>query len=165
MIEGNSSNLVHYEWNEEYNDYINRFEDWVDIEKIKSIQDLYDELHEWLGVSKKGRLFPSQKQMDFFSEYYKQGYYDVRTEYVSEEPSEEAYEYKSGSYYSPVSGEFRKFTPEKKYEVYSGFKTVSNMKFFGKYVGRVEMIRDKKTGRILGWHRNLTKDIYYGKKY
>jgi hypothetical protein len=148
-MKGSEDNIVHFEWNEEYQDFINRFESWVNPEEIKSPDDLYDRLHDWLGITKKGKSLPTQTQMDFFTEYYKQEYFDIVETEREEEGIGEAplYEYKTGSLYNEFSHEFTyRNRKTEKYEHYMVVEREINFR-----LGKAVVFRDTKTGRILGW--------------
>ena len=170
-IKGDESRLAHFEWNEEYDDWVNRFEAQVDITKIKGVQELYDALHDWLGVSKRGRMFPTQTQMDFFSEYYHLDNFPV-SEYMSEyyekqEGTAPQYHYRSGTFYNEETKEvsFRNRKTDK-YEHYIGKETLINMRWSNKRgystYRKIVVIRDVRTNKILAWHKDITNEKYYG---
>jgi len=170
-ISGDANRLKNYEWNEDYDDWINRFEQVVDITKIKNADELYDELHNWLGVTKKGRLLPTQTQMNFFSEFYGVEHFPV-SEYISqvyekEEQIGPSYRYRSGTYYNEATSGVNFHNRRKDiYEYYTGEEITVNMMWtnregYTKY-RRVIMIRDVKSKKILAWHKDLTQDKYFG---
>lgn len=155
MIEGSEENIVHFEWNEDYQDFTNRFEAWVELRDIKmdSIQDLYDELSDWLGITKRGKKLPTQTQMDFFSEYYKQPYYDISSyerEVEAERVGAPMYEYRTGSLYNEGTREFRRKS-EKGYEYHIAEEKMFHFKH-GDYI----ILRDARTKRILAYHKDIS---------
>lgn len=163
-IEGNKDRIVSYEWDEDYEDFINRFEEWVDIKslKISDINDLYAELHNWLGITKRGKLLPTQPQMNLFSEYYGLENFPVSA-YESEIHEKERqvspqFGYTQGTIYNEGTREVEyRNTRTNKYEHYIGEE-----KMF-KFKNRtVIVIRDSKTKRILAWHKDITNDRYLG---
>lgn len=161
-MHGDSSKVTNFEWDPEYQDFTNRFEGFVDIENIKTPQDLYDKLHDWLGITKKGRLLPTQKQMDFFSEYYGTQYYDIK-EYEKEERAEQedvvTFEYKSGGMYNVYNKVFAKRLPDRTYEAHEVEEVTYHLKY-----GNRTVLRDRKTKRILSHHYDETNKQYLGSR-
>jgi hypothetical protein len=170
-MKGSSSNVVHFGWTEEYDDLINRFESYVDIEDIKTIDDLYEGLHDWLGVSKRdGSPLPNQKQMDLFSEYYEQPFYDVKAyerQVYAKEQEMPSWEYGKTRYYNPETKVFTKpvYGSDKRILTFTHHTGVIKTYHFNKRMIDVEVIVDKKTGKILAWHKDITHNKYYGSQY
>lgn len=164
MLEGNGENVSNFEWDLEYEDFTNRFEAWLEITdvKLQSIQDLYDNLHSWLGITKRGYSLPSQKQMDFFSEFYNQPYYDISSyEREQEEIMEGApsYEFKSGSLYNEGTHEFAR-NVKGQYEHYIAEERTFHFKY-----GDIVVLVDSKTKRILSHFKDISKNEYLGSRY
>lgn len=163
-IEGKSENLSRYEWNEDYEDFINRFEEWIDIKDLKlgKVNDLYDALHDWLGITKRGKLLPTQNQMDFFSEYYGVENFPVSSYeedvYKKEQEVAPQWGYTQGTIYNEGTkeAEFRNRRTDK-YEHY-----MVEEKIFEFKNRRVVILRDTRTKKILAWHKDLTNDRYLG---
>jgi hypothetical protein len=170
MREGNSGNVVHFEWKEQYDDMINRFEDFIDIENIKTVDDLYKEMHDWLGITRTGRFLPSQKQMDLFSEYYEQPYYDVgayERQVREVERKFTAYEYSGNRHWNQETHEFIRPMKDKtgKIITYTHHYGVLDTISFPKRGVDIQVIRDKKFGYILAWHKDITHQKYLGSQY
>jgi hypothetical protein len=139
ILDGAWENLISFEYSPEYNDFINRFEDSVDIRKLKSVDDLYVKMHDWLG---KGQ--PTQKQMDFFTEYYRIPYYGVKVE-KPEYKQKYFYIFTSNSMYNRNTSEFAKYNKRTGTTIY--YKTEEARINF-KYGERI-VIRDIKTKRFV----------------
>jgi hypothetical protein len=162
-MQGDSENLVHFEWDPEYQDFTNRFEQWIDLRELKitSSTDLYDALHDWLGITKKGIMLPSQKQMDFFSEYFGSSYFDISAqERIEKEIEAEAptYGYTCGHFYNTGTHVFRYYDARSdKTIIYTAEEKVYNFKY-----GRRIVLRDAKSKKILAHHIDLTTEKYLG---
>jgi hypothetical protein len=173
-LTGDKNKLSHYEWDEDYEDFINRFEEWIDIKKLKlgGVNELYDALHDWLGITKRGRLLPTQPQMDLFSEYFGVENFPV-SEYMSDVYKKEQqlapqFGYIHGTIYNEGTHEVE-FRNRKtnKYEHYIGEEKELNIKYVNKRKNtvtfkKVIVIRDVRTKKILAWHKDVTNDKYLG---
>jgi hypothetical protein len=108
-------------------------------------------------------MLPTQKQMDFFSEYYNKSYFDIS---ASERESEEivkeeiAYKYANDSFYNEFTKEFAKKNKEGNYEHFIAVEKT----FSYKYGDRTVLV-DSKTNKILAHHYDVRTNRYLGSRY
>jgi hypothetical protein len=173
--------LANFEWNEDYKDFKNRFEAWIGADKIKELKTedsraMYEVIHDWLGMSTRtGRIFPTQRQMDFFCEVYDKKYFDILEHRNMEKEAEPlTWEYSRNRYYNETNKSFMR-TKEDKREYFETKEVHRTVSLFGR--GRTadgERIRvlhkrilivDIKTNKVLAHKFDEDEGRYLGSQY
>jgi len=140
---------------DEYDDFINRFEEWVELGEAEfdNEDELYDVLHDWLGIKKSGDWLPSQNQMDVFTRHFGFDEYSVMSRIDKEANIEAAtptWEFKNGSMYNEGTKEFAKRIDQHTYEHYNTFEQTRHFTYGDRIV-----IVDEKTGKVLAHKYDL----------
>lgn len=164
-MEGKPENVSSFEWDPDYNDFTNRFEEWIELRdlKLNTSLDLHDALHDWLGITKSGKSLPTQKQMDFFSEFYNTTYFGISAleresrEIVKEEVT---YKYRGDSFYNEFTKTFAKRNKSGVYEHYIAAERTFNYRY-----GDRTILVDVKTNKILAHHFDAKSNKYLGSQY
>lgn len=146
MAEGDPTNLRSFVWDDNYDNYVRRFEDFVNVDRLMTLDDLYMTLDEWLPEHQ-----PTQTQMDFFSEYFQFPYYEV-----PEEKWRYYFELRRGAY-NRDNREFGRYEDGKTYIV--------EEKVYHMWYGDRVVLRDAQTKKILSFLKDPLTGHYYDTRY